>query len=227
MTKMVMVLAPDRANLSKQLTNLLIMKYGEVSLGQVEAAINKLGGIEGFYKLLRGQLIISEKKWYEIDSVIYIKVISDGTTGEEWIERLGKKGFILSKWAKDILLSKDFKFTTGTVYTIAVLKSDLFTNENCVTKEIYREAAKRKLVTPNPEVACLIREMFSDKEIEDMGLVWLVTFHEFIKDSDGDSRFLNTYPSIDGSFLDAVYVNHDSNWRDRCGFVFEISKVSL
>jgi hypothetical protein len=32
------------------------MKYGELNLGQVEAIVNKLGGIEGAMRLLRGEL---------------------------------------------------------------------------------------------------------------------------------------------------------------------------
>ena len=175
----------------------------------------------------RASIIFPEKKWYEVDGMIYIKVISDGTTGEQWIVRLEKKGFKLSKWAKDLLLSKDFNPTTGIVYTIAVLKGSLFTDSNRVTKKIRSEAAKRKLVTPNPEVACLIREMFTDYEIEAMGISWIVTFHKPIKDSDGDLSLLYTFRYDDGSWLSTHYDNPGSSWHSGYGFAFEVSQVSL
>jgi len=31
------------------------MKYGELTLGQIEAAVNKLGGMEGVQRFLSGQ----------------------------------------------------------------------------------------------------------------------------------------------------------------------------
>lgn len=38
------------------------MKYGELTLGQIEAIVNKLGGMEGIYRLLRGELEVREVK---------------------------------------------------------------------------------------------------------------------------------------------------------------------
>lgn len=185
--------------------------------------------LEAIKSVINGQasIFFPEKKWFEVDGMIYIKVISDGTTGAQWIERLEKKGFKLSKWAKDLLLSKDFNPTTGIVYTIAVLKGGLFTDSNRVAKKIRSEAAKRKLVTPNPEVACLIREMFSDDEIKVMGLQWIVTFHKPIKDSVGDLDLLYAGRRDDGSWLSTNFDGSDSGWRSSNGFAFELSQVSL
>ncbi|MCX6760056.1 MAG: hypothetical protein NTW46_01795, partial [Candidatus Nealsonbacteria bacterium] len=36
------------------------MKYGELNLGQVEAIVNKLGGMEGVQRFLRGELTLKE-----------------------------------------------------------------------------------------------------------------------------------------------------------------------
>ena len=35
------------------------MKYGELNLGQIEAIVNKIGGMEGVEALLRGELVVT------------------------------------------------------------------------------------------------------------------------------------------------------------------------
>ena len=74
------------------------MKYSDLDLGTIEAIMNKLGGMEGAKRFLRGELVISElvRSWREENGVISLgSVTSDGTTGLGWIERLEKKGFKL------------------------------------------------------------------------------------------------------------------------------------
>lgn len=163
------------------------------------------------------------RRWCEENGTIYLEVTSDGTTGPEWIGRLKKKGFQLSKWAKDILNSSDFKPTSGMIYRIAVLKGTLFTDSDRITKKIRSEAERRKLTKPNAEVACLIREMFSDEELKAMGLWWIVVFHEPIKDSDGDPGLLNARRVRGGHWLDANDDRPDDDWGSIGGFAFLVS----
>ncbi|MEK7658371.1 MAG: hypothetical protein AAB352_00715 [Patescibacteria group bacterium] len=164
--------------------------------------------------------------WCEKEGVIYFEVTSDGTTGPQWIERLEKKGIQLSKWAKDVLLSPDFKPTNGVTTEIAVLKGALFMDNDRITSKIRAEADKRKLVKPEAELGCLIRDTFTDEEIEAMGLVWIVAFHEPIKDSDGDPTLLGARRLGDGRWLRACCGLPDRRWlRDR-GFAFAVSQVS-
>lgn len=198
------------------------MKYGNLTFGQIEAGINKIGGEEAFLKLLRGELIVSEPahRWTEKDGVINFSVTSDGTTGSAWIARLEKKGFRLSKWAKDILNSPDFKPTNGITYNCVVIKGEVFSDENRITSKIRTEADRRKLTKPNAEVACLIRENFSDEDIEAMGLWWLVVMHEPINDSDGGPLLLSACRDDEGRWLCAFYVRLGIGWSREAGFVF-------
>jgi hypothetical protein len=85
------------------------MKYSDVTMGQMEACINKMGGVENFKRFLRGELSITEpiRSWREEDGVIYFSVTSDGTTGEEWITRLEQGGFCVGDYAKQVLRSSD------------------------------------------------------------------------------------------------------------------------
>ena len=207
-----------------------------VETGKLNALVNnimKQTGIDDPNEAIRMvnagevRIIVVKPEWTEKDGVIRFSVTSDGTTGEEWINRLEKQGFIISDWAKRLLLSKDFKPTTGIVYTIAVLKGNLFSDNERITKNIRKDAENRKLTTPNAEVACLIREKFSDKELETMGISCIVTFHKPIKGSDGSLNLLNTIRSGDGSWLNAYYGDPYCVWYSLDGFAFEVSQVSL
>ena len=166
------------------------------------------------------------RTWTEKDGVIRFSVTSDGTTGEEWIARLESKGFRVGDYAKSVLRSKDFKPTNRIIYEITVLKGELFSDSDRITKTIRKEAKNRKLSTPNAEVACLIREKFSDKELEAMGLYLIVTMHEPIKDSGGFPRLLSAIRSGSGSWLDTHYDNPDNEWLRGSGFSFVVLQVS-
>ncbi|MFA6300840.1 MAG: hypothetical protein WC609_00650 [Candidatus Paceibacterota bacterium] len=198
------------------------MKYGELNLGQIEAVVNKLGGMEGVNRFLRDELMVSEPahRFRVENGVIYLSVTSDGTTGPEWTKRLEKKGYRLGDYAKQILCSKDFKPTKDVTTKIAILKGTLFSDEDRITEKIRTEAAKRNLTKPNAEVACLIRENFSDEELEAMGLIWVVIMHEPIKDSDGDPRLLDAGRDVEGGWLDANYDYPVSRWARDDGFAF-------
>lgn len=203
-------------------------KYGHKPHNWFEAIVNKLGGEEAAERFLRNEVTVSKptRSWREEDGVIYFWVTSDGTTGPQWIKRLEGKGFRLSKWAKDILRSPDFKPTTGVTTEGAVLKGALFKDKNRVTWKIRLEADRRGLIKLNVEVACLIRELFTDEEIKTMGLWWIVTMHEPIKDSGGDPGLLAPSRDVDGQWLHACSARLDGEWSVEYGFAFVVSQVS-
>jgi len=201
----------------------------DLTAGQLNAIVKKLGGYDASLRFLRGELTVFEPacKWREQDGVIYFTLPStDGTTGPQWIKRLEDKGFRLSKWAKDVLNSADFAPTNGTIYEIAVLKGMLWDDNQRITKNIRAEADDRNFKKPNAEVACLIREMFTDKEIEDMGLWWIVAMHEPINDSGGAPNLLGADRYVDGQWLSTTYDRPDYAWSRGNGFAFVASQVS-
>ena len=199
----------------------------DLTAGQLNAIVKKLGGHEAVLKFLRGELSVSEptRNWREEDGIIYFSVTSDGTTGEQWIARLQGKGFHVGHYAKSLLRSTDFKPTTGITTEVAVLKGMLFGDNERTTKNIRKVAADRKLETPNAEIACLIREQFTDEEIKAMGLTRIVAMHEPIKDSGGGLGLLGAYRSGGGSWLSAYYGKPDGRWFHEGGFAFAMSQV--
>ena len=199
-----------------------------LTAGQLNAIVKKLGGHDMALRFLRDELSVSEptRSWREEDGVIYFRVTSDGTTGEYWIKRLEGNGFRIKYYAKQVLLSPDFKPSSGVTIEVAVLRGCLFEDNDRDTAKIRAEGALRKLSKPNAELACLIREKFTDKEIEAMGLWYIVAMHEPINDSDGDPFLLNANRYDVGRWLSACSVRPGSRWYRDYGFAFDMSQVS-
>ncbi|MBI2278832.1 MAG: hypothetical protein HYU81_02110 [Candidatus Brennerbacteria bacterium] len=196
-----------------------------LTAGQLNAIVKKLGGHDMALRFLRDELSVSElvRSWREEDGVIYFSVTSDGTTGEDWIKRLEGNGFRVGDYAKQALRSPDFKPTKGLTTEVAVLKGMLFEDQNRITKKIRAEADKRKLSKPNAELACLIREKFTDKEIEVMGLWHIVAMHEPINDSGGDPSLLCVDLGDSGCWLRAYGGKPRERWGCEGGFAFAVS----
>jgi len=200
-----------------------------LTAGQLNAIVKMLGGEEGALKFLRGELAVSKPScsWREEDGIIYFSVTSDGTTGEDWIKRrLEGNGFRVGDYAKQALRSPDFKPTSGVTTEVAVLKGTLFEDNDRITKKIRAEADKRKLSKPNAEVACLVREMFTDEELEAMGLVWIIAMHDPINDSGGGPSLLSAGRVGVGRWLRACYGEPGGRWGREDGFAFVASQVS-
>ena len=200
----------------------------DLTAGQLNAIVKKLGGHEAALKFLRGELSVSEptRNWREKDGVIYFSVTSDGTTGEEWIARLEGKGFRVAEDSKSVLRSEDFKPTTGITTEVAVLKGMLFENNERITKNIRKVAGDRKLETPNAEIACLIREMFTDEEIKAMGLTWIIVMHEPIENTNGVPCLLRVFRGVGGLWLYPHRGEPDERYpRGSGGFAFAVSQV--
>jgi hypothetical protein len=203
-------------------------KYGHRPLNWFEAIVNKLGGEDAAERFLRGELVVSEPKckWREENGVIRLSVTSDGTTGPQWIERLESLGLRASDSAKQVLNSKDFVPTSGITSEIVILKGMLWNDQDRVTSTIRTEGGKRGLVKSNAEVACLIRANVTDKEIEAMGLWWIVVMHEPIKDSGGGPDLLGVRRDGGGRWLSAYWVEPGDGWVREGGFAFVGSHVS-
>lgn len=191
-----------------------------LTAGQLNAIVKKIGGPEAALAFLRGELTVSEptKKWQEKDGIITFSVVSDGTTGPEWIKRLEKGGFRVSDYVKQLL--KKMSTTDNVTTDMLFLKGELFFDNDRTTSNIRAEAEKRGLTEPNSETACLIREKFTDQELREMGLCAIITMHEPIVDSDGDPSLLSVGRSGNGRWLDACCDLPDDSWNRVFGFAF-------
>jgi hypothetical protein len=132
--------------------------------------------------------------WRKQDGVILLRVTSDGTTGPIWIERLEKKSFEIDFHAKDVLRSDSFRPTFGRTVEVAILDG-VIPRHNFTRGESVSAA----------EVACLIRDKFSNEDIEAMGLFTIVVL--------GDSPFLQITRYGRNGSLDGASDDLDCLWK--------------
>ena len=156
-----------------------------------------------------------------------ITVISDGTTGEKWITSLEKSGIVVSRYAKELLQSKDFIPTTAVVYKVAIIKGDELSDKQLITiKDIREEVENRGYLTPPVELACLLREKLSNDDLKKMGLRWLITLHKPIVDSFGGPSLLGADANVAEPWLDACYGGPARRWVRESGFACVVPQVN-
>jgi len=168
-------------------------------------------------------------RWTSLDDgTISFSVTSDGTTGPEWIKRLGKKGFGPSWGACHMLCSSDFKPTNGVKCEIKVLRGKLWYDKDRKTHIIRQYAEICGLKTPNAEIACLVRENFSDDDLSDMGLNWIVTMHRSIENDKGVwCLLMSSRVYREGRWLiDVKAETSRNNWLPEGGFAFIVSQTN-
>jgi hypothetical protein len=158
----------------------------------------------------------------DVDGVIRFALVSNGFTGDQWIKNFKVKGFPPHTYVERVFQHQDFVPTpAGTVHNIAVLPGKLYSCNGRITKDIRADAKRRKMTDPHPEVACLIREMFSNQDIKEMGLGWIITMHEPIPDFVGNPRVLGTCAGV--YELNIYSGNPDDRWIHQYGFAFSDS----
>ena len=114
------------------------------------------------------------------NGVIRFSVVSKGVTGNEWIGRLKNRGFSISEQAQNMLLSEYFIATTNTTYRVEVLPigSKIVPDGHYQDEAIRSLAARRNLVTPGMELACLIRDNLSNDELKRFGFPYeIIVMH--------------------------------------------------
>lgn len=159
------------------------------------------------------------REWHEENGVIYFTVTSGGADGKGWVESLRKKGFRIG--GENVFLGSDFKPTNGVVYHVAVFKGDLFDEDTRITKNIREEAEGRRFSDLHSEAAGLIREKFSDEDLEAMGLSGIIVMHKPVKDLSGIPIILAVIREAGGRLLDACLGGPDVRWRKAYGFAFQ------
>jgi len=156
------------------------MKYSKVTLGKIESMINMLGGEKGMGAFLRGETTVrkSDRIWFECDGIVYLSVVSEGLTGDQWLQYFKEAGHRLTPEAKALLLSEAFVPTTDVVYEVAIVKGFNYTNEQRNLQVIDKAAERCSLSKPNVEIGCLLRKALSDADLKEMNLSDILTMHD-------------------------------------------------
>ena len=110
------------------------MKYGNLTLGQTEAIMNKLGGEEGAMSLLRDELVVT-KKQVVLDTVEMQIVVDYSLTLAEMIST-GQYG-----WHNDDITDRRFPHQQKVTLTSVLVHL----NRSASTDEVLAELARRGL----------------------------------------------------------------------------------
>jgi len=80
------------------------MKYGELNLGQIEAMVNKLGGIDGVQRFLANGIVIAGvwKTWRKVTLGTCLR------NPDDFREAIKQSGMKIRDWANDILAQPAF-----------------------------------------------------------------------------------------------------------------------
>lgn len=106
--------------------------------------------------------------WLQKENWVDATLISDGTTGPQWIARLTSKGILLDADTRRILSSENFMVTNGEVIKLSILCGLKIGRFDSYLFEYATEHNLRKLKN-SIEAACLFREKFSNQQISLMG----------------------------------------------------------
>ena len=116
--------------------------------------------------------------WQKVSGVTHLSVISDGTTGSQWISRLKEQGKAVSDTAVRFLLSDEFHPTSGVVTRVVIQPGSRDEKGSVSTEQLEREAEWANLTAPEMEVACLMREILSQSDLQEMGFRSICVMHK-------------------------------------------------
>lgn len=196
----------------------------------VEEVFNRLGGVEGARALLRGEQKLVPVS-FDRNEHGHIVLTFEGLDlmGEQEVERLIAAGFRMSNWAKSCLTStradgynKRHRLVAGRQYKIALMPTREIERDFDRTTDALRKRGVEKYGYGKPLAGIVprIRELVSDKQMEEMGFWYIAAPHDTIKDSDGVPDVLNAHGDDDGQWLNANWDHPDNHWNDFGAFAF-------
>ena len=193
------------------------MKYGELNLGQVEAIVNKLGGMDGVRRFLSGETTV---KAIEQSFAIW-KTIKLGTglkTANDFRKALKQNGCKIGDWGDDILSKPAFTAseTETEVNLVVVSVAELGFKEGATRKDIYERAISLGLELCPNEVGPQLRLQYKDQPNGE----WLRIAMEPISVSDGDLSIFHVGHDDGDLWLDGRHGDPDHFWYGLDRFVF-------
>ena len=179
---------------------------------------DKLAGPKGtmwlrrLKRFLRGENPFGVPKTFE--------VTTNGRSGDQHITDLEVQGDRVDDYAQELLRGKEFVATDGKTYKLAIIMGDEFEDDKRTNENIRVEAAKRGYLDPSVELAPYVREMFSDEDLEQMGLWALIVMHQPVSVSCGFLSLLGLRRCVGGRWLNTFDGRPDGGWSRGRGFLF-------
>lgn len=149
------------------------------------------------------------------------KVTTDHRDGEKLIESLEKNGNNVGGKFKELLRSIQF-VPLGVTYRLVLMFGDELKDSQRTDEEVRTIAADRSYIEPPIVAAPLVREMFSDKDFEDMGLRHLIVMRKpiIILEASGESNLLGLPEDFNGRWMTSFFGGPNVGWNSDVGFLF-------
>jgi hypothetical protein len=196
------------------------MKYGELNLGQVEAIVNKLGGLDGVRRFLADELVV---KPIQPELKIF-KTLKLGTvkTADDFREAVKDKGMCIGDYANDILGKPAFTAAAEEteVDLVVISVAELGFKGGAKREDIYSRAKELGLQLCPSEAGPQLRIQYADQPKDE----WLVIATEPITDSDGALRLFDVRHDDGDMWLSSYDDSPDPFWCGRSRFVFVLPR---
>ena len=196
----------------------------------VEAAFNKLGGIEGARAFLRNDQKFTPVSFERNEhGHVLLSITGLDLVGEQEVERLEAARFRVGNFAKSCMLSKkkdgydkNHRLVDGQKYTIALMPTREIERDSDRTTNALRTRGIEKYGYEQPlaGIAPRVREVVSDKQMEEMRFWYIAAPHDPIKDSGGSPGVLGASRGGGGQWLGADWDHPGDRWGDDGAFAF-------
>lgn len=195
-----------------------VMKYGKLTLGQIEAIVNKLGGEDGVKRLLSGELAVTAAKQQKVKVWKTLKLGTGLKTADDFRKALKANGFNISDWANDLLGKPAFTAAAAEteVKLVKATVKELTGKDQAPYWEICQRAEERGWKKCPAEVGPQLRLQYPDQQYGE----WLIIAMEPISASVGDLELFCVEHDDGGRWLYSFYGNADGVWSGGGQFVF-------
>jgi hypothetical protein len=166
-------------------------------------------------------------EWREENGVRYFSVTSNGRSGQDWIDYLQELCRPAGSHAGKTLLSPDFfdsSWADRITTELAVVLGFRFTHEERVTSSLIAFGVDQGWHRPAPDVACLIRDKFTDKQLAAMGVgkALNVLCKPLVPIPGEDPVILSVNRTSTGGMLGAPCGKDDGTWIPQDAFCWEV-----
>jgi hypothetical protein len=152
-------------------------------------------------------------------------------TGAAEVKRLRAAKYRVDYDAKSCFLStledsydRKHLLEAGRIYKVALMpRLEIVRDSNRTTANLRKRGMEHHgYGMPLAGLIPRVREVLSDKQMEELGIWYVAALHEPITDSDGDPRVLHASRGGGGRWVSVVCDDPDDQWDDVGSFVFPV-----